>query len=135
MVFNGPLVPSRYKNHLPNARSIGFLYRVLNQRLINDRKHFFRNRQGRGQEARTHAPNREHGLSNYRGCGCHDVSLIQLLKAKATPRNGTHRAGTHRGPELTHQSLRHILAQGVIDDFGRLRDLASHIVQATQLVR
>ena len=58
---NCPFVAACYEDHVADARFVGFFDRVLNQRFIDDRQHFFRRCLGRGQKARAKSGDREHG--------------------------------------------------------------------------
>ena len=56
-----PFVAAGNEDHVTDARFVSFFDRVLDQRFIYDRQHFFRRRLGRGQKARAKSGDREHG--------------------------------------------------------------------------
>ena len=51
------LAAARYKAELFDPCGAGFLDRILDQRLVDDRQHFLGHRLGRGQEARAQPGN------------------------------------------------------------------------------
>ncbi len=52
MIFDRILAPACHENNTFDPRSDAFLHRVLNQRLIDNRKHFLRLRLRGGQKSR-----------------------------------------------------------------------------------
>ena len=66
VVLDRALVAAGHEDHVADAGGIGFLDRVLDQRLVHHRQHFLGLRLGGGQEAGAEACNGEHGLANAR---------------------------------------------------------------------
>ena len=62
VILDGALVAARHENHLADACGIGFLHRILNQRLVDDGQHFLGLRLGGGQETR---PQTGHGKDRF----------------------------------------------------------------------
>ena len=64
MIFDCTFVAPCHKNHVADTGGIGFLDRVLNQRLVHDGKHFLGLRLGGRQKARAQARNRKNGFTD-----------------------------------------------------------------------
>jgi hypothetical protein len=60
-----PRASAGHENHFRNARCYGFLDRILNKRLIDDRQHFLRTRLGSRQETSAKPGNRKYGFGDF----------------------------------------------------------------------
>ena len=62
VVFYGAFIAPSHKYHVPDAGSIGFFNRVLNQGFVNNRQHFLRLGFGGGQKAGTQTRHWKNGF-------------------------------------------------------------------------
>ena len=77
VILDHALVAAGDEYELLDPRGQAFLYRILDQRPVDDREHFFRHRLGGGQETGAEAGHRQNGftdaLRHYSSClvwGC-----------------------------------------------------------------
>ena len=73
MVLNGPFAATSDKNHVADARFVGFFDGILDQRLVHHRQHFFGTGFGGGQKARAQASDGKYSFLQglfHGGCGC-----------------------------------------------------------------
>ena len=73
MILNDTFATTSDKNHLLNTRLAGFIHRILDERAVDNRQHFFGNGFGRGQETRSQTSNRKNSFSN--GFTMHHICL------------------------------------------------------------
>ena len=88
MLHQPGLAAAGHHAELLDPRSPGFLHRILDQRLIDDRQHFLRRCLGRRQEAGSKASNGENSLTQR----LHEISLgsfIGVTGPQVVPRRGT----------------------------------------------
>ena len=64
VVFNRALVAARDEDHFRDAGAGGFFHGVLNQRLVDDRKHFLGHRLRGGEKTRAEAVDGEYDFAN-----------------------------------------------------------------------
>jgi hypothetical protein len=77
VIFNGTLASSRYKNHVPHTRRIGFFYGVLNERLVDHRQHLFGRCFGGRQKSCSQSSHWKDGFANA-GLAAHGLAFIQF---------------------------------------------------------
>ena len=65
MITDGALVAARDEDHFPYACRVGFVDRVLDQRLVDHRQHLFGNGLGGGQETRAQTTHRKNSFLNF----------------------------------------------------------------------
>jgi hypothetical protein len=64
MIVNRALAPARDKEEFFDARRLGLLDGVMNERLVDDRQHLFGHRLGRRQKPGAQPGDRENGLAD-----------------------------------------------------------------------
>jgi hypothetical protein len=64
MLDNGGLAPAGHKDQLLDACLTRLVHRILNQRPVDDRKHFLGDRLGSGEKTRAHPGYGEHRLAD-----------------------------------------------------------------------
>ena len=74
MIFDRAFVAPGDENHVRHACAHGLLHCVLDQRLVNDRHHFFRTRLGGRKKPAAHAG---HGKHDFRNFPAHFVSFSE----------------------------------------------------------
>ncbi|MCY1371844.1 hypothetical protein D9M69_590120 [compost metagenome] len=65
VVANGPLVAPGDEDHFADAGRVGFIHRVLDQRLVHHRQHFLRDGFGGRQESGTQATDGKNSFLNF----------------------------------------------------------------------
>ena len=65
MVFDGALVTAGYEDHFRDACGYRLFDRILDQRFVNDRQHFFRLRLGGWQKTAAETSNGENCFSDF----------------------------------------------------------------------
>ena len=95
MIFDGALATTGDDDDVFDARGNGFLHRILNQRFVDQRQHFFRRSFCRGKKPRAEAGGGENGFSNlcsrHSGIVCDGINDVKkwtlaprlLIRAKS----------------------------------------------------